>query len=89
VNDRVAIGAMRFLKEMHVEIPEKVSVIGFNNNPMGEVIEPALSTVIQPQFEMGVLAAKLMLEQIDQGTEEYTYKHLSLPSKLAIRKSTF
>ncbi|OJJ16858.1 hypothetical protein BKI52_33705 [marine bacterium AO1-C] len=86
VNDRAAIGAMRFLKSIQVKIPDQVSIIGFNNNPMGEIIEPALSTIVQPQFEMGELAARLILKQINQ--EEYSYQHLTLPSKLTIRQST-
>ncbi|HAS45756.1 MAG TPA: LacI family transcriptional regulator [Microscillaceae bacterium] len=86
VNDRAAIGAMRFFKSVGVAIPDQMSIIGFNNNPMGEIIEPNLSTIVQPQFEMGASAAQLVLEQINQ--EEYTHQHLTLPSKLAIRKST-
>ncbi|MDX2301461.1 MAG: LacI family DNA-binding transcriptional regulator [Microscillaceae bacterium] len=89
INDRAAIGAMRFLKEKKILIPQEISVIGFNNNPMGEIIEPALSTVAQPQFEMGELAAKLLIEQIHQQAKGYTLQHLSLPSQLTIRKSTF
>ena len=86
VNDRAAIGAMRFLKSIEVAIPDQVAIIGFNNNPLGEIIEPSLSTVVQPQFEMGAAAAQLILKQIDQ--EEYTDQHLSLPSRLTIRNST-
>ena len=55
---------------------------------MGEIISPALSTIVQPQFEMGELAAKLIIEQIDQQGQGYECQHLSLPSKLTIRKST-
>ena len=86
VNDRAAIGAMGFLKSIGLKIPAQISIIGFNNNPMGEIIEPALTTVVQPQFEMGRLAAQLILQQIEQ--EEYAFQHLTLSSKLTIRKST-
>lgn len=88
VNDRVAIGAMCYLKELGVSIPNTVSIIGFNNNPLGKIIEPTLTTVVQPQFEMGQLAAELMLEQIHQSPEAYKAKYLSLPSKLTVRNST-
>lgn len=88
VNDRTAIGAMLWLKSQNIDIPNQVSIIGFNNNPMGEVTEPTLSTVIQPQLEMGELCAELLIEQMDSQKEDYPLKHLVLPSRLLIREST-
>lgn len=48
VGDDVAIGAIKFLKNNQVRIPEDIAVIGFDNDPMGIAIEPELTTVNQP-----------------------------------------
>jgi DNA-binding LacI/PurR family transcriptional regulator len=56
-NDVMAIGAMRALKDHGVDVPTDLVVIGFDDIELARIIEPALSTVDQPAFEMGTLSA--------------------------------
>ena len=64
VTDVMAIGALKELRSMGVRIPEEVKVIGFDNIPLSELIEPSLTTIAQPIKELGMNAAELLLKKI-------------------------
>lgn len=64
-NDTAAISAMQYLKGEGIKIPEDIAIVGFSNEPISAVIEPSLTTIDQPGFEMGKLAANLLLAQIN------------------------
>ncbi len=85
-SDQMAISVMIAAKERGISIPEKVSLIGFNNEPIDELLEPSLTSVNQPSFNMGEEAAKLLLKQLNTPTFQYEKKVLK--SFLVIRNST-
>lgn len=64
-NDTAAISAMQFLKSKGVNIPKDIAVVGFNNDPISAVIEPSLTTINQPDFEMGRIASSMLINQIE------------------------
>ena len=64
-NDHLAIGAMRALHHYHIEIPERVSVMGFSESQSALITTPSLSSVAQPLEQMGETAAEMLLEKID------------------------
>jgi LacI family transcriptional regulator len=64
--DPLAVEVMMILKENGVRIPEDIALAGFTNNPTSAVIEPSLTTVSQPGYEMGQLAANHLLDQLDE-----------------------
>ncbi|MCM1066245.1 MAG: LacI family transcriptional regulator [Muribaculaceae bacterium] len=63
-NDPVAIGAMKALKAAGKRIPDDVAIVGFSEGSMATVVEPQLTTVLQPMNEMGRCVARLLLRQI-------------------------
>lgn len=65
VNDPTAIGAMKMLKKYGFKIPDDVSIVGFTESKLAELIEPPLTSVAQPTYDIGAAAAKLLLEQIE------------------------
>jgi LacI family transcriptional regulator len=65
-NDVAAIGAMQYLKKIGIKIPEEIAIVGFSNEPISAIIEPSLTTVDQPGFEMGKIATKLLINQISE-----------------------
>jgi LacI family transcriptional regulator len=87
VNDPVAIGAFKRLKESRIKIPEQVSIIGFSNNPITEMVDPPLTTVEQPSMEMGRKAAQLLIDQIKGRPIELENKLLLVNTTLIIRQS--
>lgn len=85
-NDTAAISAIQYLKSEGIKIPEDIAVVGFNNDPIAAVIEPSLTTVNQPAFEMGKKASSLLISQIeDKSTVNQSFL---LESELIIRESS-
>jgi LacI family transcriptional regulator len=64
--DPVAVDVMIVLKEKGIKIPEQIALAGFTNNPTSAVVEPSLTTVSQPGYEMGQLAANHLLDQLEE-----------------------
>ncbi len=88
-NDPLAIGALQVLKERNIAIPDQVSVIGFSNEPLTSLINPPMTTVEQPGFEMGQAATRLLLHEIDNKNDEnLKHEKKELKAELVIRKST-
>ncbi len=88
-NDPVAIGALQVLKEKGIKVPEEISIIGFSNEPITALIDPPMTTVAQPGFEMGRLAAQLLLDEIlHKDDADKVSGKKELKTDLIIRKST-
>ena len=87
-NDTAAISAMQYLKSQGVKIPEDIAVTGFNNDPISAVIEPSLTTINQPAFEIGEMASNLLLKQIENKSNITVAKSTLLNSELIIRNSS-
>ncbi|SEA11743.1 transcriptional regulator, LacI family [Chitinophaga terrae (ex Kim and Jung 2007)] len=87
VNDPVAIQLMLEAKKRKIKIPSELGIVGFSNEPSGEVIEPALTTVQQPVADIGRSAADILLTAIKQG-EDYVPEMKSLKTTLIVRESS-
>ena len=87
VNDPVALGAMQTLKKNGIKIPEDIAIVGFTETKAAFIIEPNLTTVEQPTYEMGKTAAELLLEQITADSEA-PQRTVILEAKLNIRESS-
>ena len=85
-NDRMAVGAIRALREAGKRIPEDISVIGFDDMPLASYFDPPLTTMGQDMFKMGSEAVKLLMRAIEQ--PESPRQHLRLPAALITRRST-
>lgn len=85
-NDTLAVGAMQAAQKMKLNIPNDLSIIGFDNSDMSRVVEPPLSTVIQPIKEIGHQAMNLLIQKIE-GKGNVGQRIVLLP-KLVLREST-
>jgi LacI family transcriptional regulator len=63
-NDEMASGAMTFAREHDIKLPEELSIVGFDNIIFSQHLYPKLTTVDYPVFEMGQMAAKLVLKNV-------------------------
>jgi LacI family transcriptional regulator len=88
VSDPVAIGLMLTLKKHGIAIPGEVAVAGFNDDPTATVIDPPLTTVIQPAFEMGASAADIFLARKAKIATEKTFDKRVHATTLQIRGSS-
>jgi LacI family repressor for deo operon, udp, cdd, tsx, nupC, and nupG len=67
VSDTLAIGAIKAFRRAGRRVPEDIAVVGFDNIPLSQMFEPALTTIAQPMFELGATAARLLLERLAGG----------------------
>jgi len=84
-SDQMAIAAMQTMKQSGYHVPDDIAIMGFNNEPGDELMEPSLTSIDQPTFDMGKKAAEILLDQID-GNEQSRIE--TLHSNLIARKST-
>ncbi|MBP1714338.1 MAG: transcriptional regulator, LacI family [Deltaproteobacteria bacterium] len=84
-NDVLAIGAMVEAKERGLRIPENLSVVGFDDMEISAFYDPPLTTVAVPAYEMGRMAAKILIENI-RGESQTPQQHV-LEANLIIRGS--
>jgi LacI family transcriptional regulator len=84
-SDSMAIGAIQALYEANINVPDDVSIIGFNDIPTSKYLVPSLSTVkVYTEF-MGVTSVQMLLERINEGRE--IPKKVIVPFELTIRES--
>ncbi len=83
-SDKVAITVIKALKNHGISVPEGMSIIGFDGLEISRFINPALSTVVQPKYEMGYEAMKLLLKVINGQPHE----DVELKAALLIGEST-
>jgi LacI family transcriptional regulator len=87
VNDPVAMGALLRMKEKGIRVPQDIAIVGFTDNPMADMIEPPLTTVRQPAYDIGKTAAEMLLDQIQNRSHRNQPVHTVLKTQLIIRKS--
>jgi LacI family transcriptional regulator len=85
-NNFIAIGVMKALYESGLRIPEDMSVVGFDDLPTGLLERPFLTVAVQPAYQMGYQATKLLLERI-ANAGKLSYQEIVLPTQLVIRQS--
>jgi DNA-binding LacI/PurR family transcriptional regulator len=87
LNDPIAIEVMQVVKEWNLKIPEDISLIGFTNEPTSYYIEPSLTTVSQPAYEMGKTAVSLLIEQLEN-PKTFQPSTVVLGTRFIIRNTT-
>lgn len=87
-SDFAALGAIQEIKAQGIRIPEDFCVVGFGNEPFTKFMELSISSVEQSPLEMGKMAAKVFLEQINNTENLKIEKKVVLKPELHIRKSS-
>ncbi len=90
ITDVIAIGALKYLSDHKIKVPESIAVFGFSNWFMSSVITPALSTVEQHGYEIGRKASQLLLQEIKGKQKGINVKpqKIVLQTELVIRDSS-
>ncbi len=86
-NDQMAIGAIKAFKQAAWNIPDDIALAGFDNISVSTMIDPALTTVNVPTYQMGYLAAKTIID-IENEEKQDTSPVTVLETKPIIRKSS-
>ncbi len=85
-NDSMAIGVIRALRAAGLRVPQDVAIVGFDDVPRAAMIEPALTTVRQPLYEFGSVAARFLLDLM-RNPDQIIERQMMLDTELVIRES--
>lgn len=85
VNDRKAVGAIQALNQTGIRVGQDFGVIGFTNDPIATVIEPNLTTIEEPAFEIGCRSCQLLIRHIKN--KDFEPREILIPGKLIERQS--
>jgi LacI family transcriptional regulator len=75
-------------KDLHLSIPGKIKVISFTNLQAALILNPSLTTVTQPAFEMGKTAATVLFKALEKNSYNLKKEKVIIPSVLNVRQST-
>ena len=87
-NDNCAVGCMLALKQAGYNIPGDIAVIGFNNDPVSTVIEPNLTTINYPGYQIGEVAAQNLINHLNGSSTIEITNRIILRSELIVRASS-
>lgn len=87
VNNFIAIGALRAITDRGLRVPDDISLAGFDDLPAVMMVDPFLTVVSQPAYDMGQQAAHMLLDRLagDMGAPP---RETILPTRLVVRRST-
>jgi LacI family transcriptional regulator len=85
INDMMAFGFIQELQKNGINVPEDVSVMGFDDIPFASLFSPALTTICYPSLETGKLAAKVLFERMNSDSDFVL--NVRLEPKLIVRNS--
>lgn len=87
VSDYVALGVLKAARQLNIQIPQELALIGFSNLAVGPLLEPSLTTISQQPHEMGEETARILLENIESGNKDFKLQTRIFKPELIIRNS--
>jgi DNA-binding LacI/PurR family transcriptional regulator len=87
-NDMTAIGLLRSVRAAGLAVPRDLSIVGFDDISFASFVSPALTTVAQPQFEMGQQAMQMALTLMNKAAPETPVSDVVIKGKLIVRESS-
>ncbi len=87
-SDNFAVHIIKALKKENYKIPQDIKIVGFNNDPISDLVTPTLTTIDYPGYEMGILAGQSIISHLNGGINLQPTNAITLRHKLIIREST-
>ncbi|MCX7653078.1 MAG: LacI family transcriptional regulator [Fervidobacterium sp.] len=84
-NDEMAIGALKAFKEFNISVPDDISIVGFDDIELASYVHPTLTTVRRPMYQLGSIAAHILLSLLTDKNEGLS--NVVLDVELVIRES--
>ncbi|GAB3065452.1 catabolite control protein A [Virgibacillus ainsalahensis] len=85
-SDEMALGVIHGVQDKGYRVPEDIEVVGFDNTRLATMVRPTLSTVVQPMYDIGAVAMRLLTKYMNKETVEE--KKVVLPHRIEKRNST-
>lgn len=86
--EKLAVMTYEICRELQISIPQQLKIISFSNLYTAALLNPPLTTVTQPAFEMGKQAATILFKMIEKKGHHFLQEKTVVPSKLIIRESS-
>lgn len=87
-SDRITTQSLALLNQAGMRIPEDIALIGFTNSKLADVLNPSLSAIVQPGFEIGKTAIELLISLIESPQKAIEYNTIIVPTQMFIRASS-
>jgi DNA-binding LacI/PurR family transcriptional regulator len=87
-NGPTALGALRGMRDCGLETPRDIGLVTFDELAVEDLFSPAITTIVQPAYEIGRRAAGILLDRIEQPSNDGDVITLRLPATLKVREST-
>ncbi|UOR11906.1 catabolite control protein A [Halobacillus amylolyticus] len=84
--DEMALGVIHGAQDQGLKVPEDIEVFGFDNTRLATMVRPTLSTVVQPMYDIGAVAMRLLTKFMNK--EEVEEQNVTLPHRIIERNST-
>ncbi|MGP4108268.1 catabolite control protein A [Virgibacillus sp. L01] len=85
-SDEMALGVIHGAQDKGYKVPEDLEVFGFDNTRLATMVRPTLSTIVQPMYDIGAVAMRLLTKYMNK--EEVEEKKVVLPHRIVERTST-
>lgn len=86
--DRITTVTLGLLHQLKIDIPKDIALLGFTNTVLADVLNPSLTTVYQPGFEIGKAATEMLISLIKSKRPVTQFETIVLPTQLFLRNST-
>jgi len=86
--DIIAVSAVQTAKKRGLKVPEDVAVIGFNNDPISQIIDPNISTITHPAEKMGKASAEIILKNLKSAKKDDVKEITFLNTEVLVRESS-
>lgn len=86
--DQITTRCLSLLNKLGYKIPQDLALIGFTNTELADAMNPALSTIHQPAFEIGQLAAEKLISLIERKHREVDFETIKMDTQIMFRAST-
>ncbi|TVO33951.1 LacI family DNA-binding transcriptional regulator [Vibrio algivorus] len=83
----ITVDLLKVLGEYQIEIPQQVSILGFDEIPMVDMFKVPISVIQQNSYQLGVESATLLLNRLDKSSDSMEYKKVVVPCQLVKRSS--
>ncbi|HEX6594654.1 MAG TPA: catabolite control protein A [Bacillota bacterium] len=85
-SDEMALGVIHGAQDLGYKVPKDVEIIGFDNTRLAKMVRPTLTTVVQPMYDIGAVAMRLLTKLMNK--EEVAEQNVILPHRIVERSST-
>lgn len=87
-SDKITTNIVRYCQHSKITIPQEVALVGFSNLVLTDLLVPSLSIVMQPAYEMGRVAAELLIHNIENKNAVKQFENIDMPAILHQRASS-